>query len=59
MNTNLMILNPNQLGFHPGDSTINQLLSLVHIIFATFDCNPPLDARSVYLDVSNAFDRVA
>ena len=23
-----------------------------------FDCNPPLDVRSVYLDISKAFDRV-
>ena len=23
-----------------------------------FDCNPPLDVRTVYLDISKAFDRV-
>ena len=42
------LLNPNQSGFHPGDSTINQLISIVHSIFVAFDCNPPLDVRSVY-----------
>ena len=52
------LLNPNQSGFRPGDSTINQLLSIVNSIFTAFDCNPPLDVRSVYLDISKAFDRV-
>ena len=52
------LLNPNQSGFRPGDSTINQLISITHTIFEAFDCNPPLDVRSVYLDISKAFDRV-
>ena len=52
------LLNPNQSVFHPGDSTINQLLSIVHTISAAFNCNPTLDVRSVFLDISKAFDRV-
>ena len=52
------LLNPNQSGFRPGDSTINQLISITHTIFKAFDCNPPLDVRSVYLDIPKAFDRV-
>ena len=52
------LLNPNQSGFRPGDSTINQLLQITHTIFKALDCNPPLDVRSVYLDISKAFDRV-
>ena len=52
------LLNPNQSGFCPGDSTINQLISITHTIFKAFDCNPPHDVRSVYLDFSKAFDRV-
>ena len=52
------LLNPNQSGFRPGDSTINQLLSITHTIFKALDCNPPLDVRSVYLGISKAFDRV-
>ena len=52
------LLNPNQSGFRPGDSTVNQLISITHTIFEAFDCNPPLDVRSVYLDISKAFDRV-
>ena len=52
------LLNRNQSGFRPGDSTINQLISITHTIFNAFECNPPLDVRSVYLDISKAFDRV-
>ena len=52
------LLNPNQSGFRPGDSTINQLLSITNYIFQAFDCNPPQDVRSVFLDLSKAFDRV-
>ena len=47
------LLNPNQSGFRPNDSTINQLLSIFHAIFSAFDSNPPLDVRPVYLDISN------
>ena len=52
------LLNPNQSGFRPGDSTITQLLSIVHTIFTAFDCNRTLDVRLVFLDISKAFDRV-
>ena len=48
-------LNPNQSGFRPGDSTVTQLISITHTIFKAFDCNPSLDVRSVYLDISKAF----
>ena len=52
------MLNPSPSCFRPGDSTINQLIFIVHSIFVAFDCSPPLDVRSVYLDISKAFDRV-
>ena len=52
------LLNPNQSELRPGDSTVNQLISIMHTIFKAFDCNPSLDVRSVYLDISKAFDRV-
>ena len=52
------LLNPNQSGFRPGDSTINQLLSIIHSIHSAFDCNPTLEVRSVVLDISKAFDKV-
>ena len=53
-----MLLNPNQSGFRPGDSAMNQLLSIIHSVFEAFDCNPTLEVRSVYLDISKAFDRM-
>ena len=49
------LLNPNQSGFHPSDSTVNQLISITHVIFKAFDCNPLLDVRSVYLHISKTF----
>ena len=52
------LLNPNQSGFRPSDSCINQLLAITHEIFEEFDCNPPLEVRSVFLDISKAFDKV-
>ena len=39
------LLNPNQSGFHPSDSCINQLLSITNEISEAFDCNPPLEVR--------------
>ena len=52
------LLNPNQSGFRPSDSCINQLIAITHEIFEAFDCNPTLEVRSVFLDISKAFDRV-
>ena len=52
------LLCEHQSGFRPSDSCEYQLLSIVHDIYASFDCSPPLDARGIYLDISNAFDRV-
>ena len=52
------LLNPNQSGFRPSDSCINQLLAITYEIFEAFDCNPPLEVRSVFLDISKAFDKV-
>jgi len=52
------LLNSNQSGFRPSDSCINQLLAITHEIFEAFDCNPTLEVRSVFLDISKAFDKV-
>ena len=52
------LLNPNQSGFRPDDSCVYQLLSITHEIFKNFDCNPPLEVRAVFLDISKAFDKV-
>ena len=50
--------NPNRSGFRPSDSCINQLRTITHEIFEAFDCNPPLEVRSVFLDISKAFAKV-
>ena len=52
------LLNPNQSGFCPSDLCINQLLAVTNEIFEAFDCNPTLEVRSVFLDISKAFDKV-
>ena len=52
------LLNPNQSGFMPGDSCIHQRLSVINEIYASFDANPSLEVRGVFLDISKAFDRV-
>ena len=46
----------NQSGFKTGDSCVNQLLSLTHEIYKSFDDG--LDVRSVFLDISKALDKV-
>ena len=47
-----------QSGFIPGDSCVAQLLSVMHEIYKSFDCNPPQDIRGTFLDISKAFDKV-
>ena len=49
-------LAPNQSGFKPGDSCINQLLSITHETYSSFDDG--FEVRSVFLDISKAFDKV-
>ena len=49
-------ISPQHSGFKPGDSFINQLLSIARDIYEFFDVR--LEARSVVLDVSKAFDKV-
>ena len=52
------LITKNQSGFTPGDSGTNQLISLIHDIHKAFDDNRCLEVRSVYLDMSKAFDKV-
>ena len=52
------LLAPNQSGFRPNDSCIDQLLSIVHSIYSDFDHNPSLEVRGNFLDISKAFDKV-
>ena len=50
------LISQRQFGFKPGDSCINQLLSITHEIYQSFD--EGLDVRSVFLDISKAFVKV-
>ena len=50
------LITKNQSGFRPNDSVTNQLISLVESIHSAFDINHEI--RSVYLDMSKAFDKV-
>ena len=52
------LLNPYQSGFRPSESCLNQLLAITHEIFQTIGCNPPLQVRSVFLDISKAFGKM-
>ena len=52
------LLNPNQSGFRLSDSCVNQLLAITYEIFEAFDCNPPLEVRSVFLDIWKNCDKV-
>ena len=54
LDNNLITLK--QSGFRLGDSCINQLLSIAHDIFTSFDNG--LEVRGVFLDISKAFDKV-
>ena len=51
---NLISLNQSRL--KPGDSCINQLLSITHEIYKSFDDG--LEVRGIFLDISKAFDKV-
>ena len=44
-------------GFMPGDSCAAQVLSNTHEIYYSFDYNPAVDIRGVFLDISKAFDK--
>ena len=50
------LISANQSGFKPGDSCINQLFSITHEIYKSFDDG--LQVRGAFLDTSKAFDKV-
>ena len=52
------LLTPSQSGFRPGDSTVNQLLSITHRIYSAFEEFPSRETRAIFLDISKAFDEV-
>ena len=52
------LITKHQSGFRPGDSCGNQLLSLINEIHEAFHDKSCLEVRSVFLDMSKAFDKV-
>ena len=50
------LISSSQSSFQPGDSCINELLSITHEIYRSLD--EDLEVRSVFLDISKAFDKV-
>ena len=52
------LLSDAQSGFRPSDSREYELLSIVHNIKKSFDCNPPLEVKGIFLCISKAFDKV-
>ena len=51
------LISPNQSDFEPGDWCTNQLISIVHEIYQSFDDG--FEVRGVFfLDISKAFDKV-
>ena len=50
------LITENQSGFKPGDSRINQLLSITHDIYESLDDG--FEVKGVFLDISKAFDKV-
>ena len=51
------LLIPNQSGIRRFDSDINQVLAITHEIIEAFNWISPLEVRSVFLDISKAFDK--
>ena len=52
------LLSSTYSGFKPNDSCVNQVISIVCIIFSAFDANPLLEVCGVFLDLSETFYRV-
>ena len=50
------LISPNQSGFRPGDSCVNQLLAITHDIYKSFD--EGFEVGGVFLDISKAFYKV-
>ena len=44
------LISPNQSGFEPGDSCINQLLSAIHDIYKSFNCGYEVRGVSWYFE---------
>ena len=47
------LISQNQSGFKQGNSCLNQLISITHEIYQSFD--EELEVRGIFLDISKAF----
>ena len=47
-----------QSGLTPGVLCFPQLLCITYEIYKSSGCNPPVDTRQTFLDISKAFDNV-
>ena len=52
------LFNSCQSDFRANDSCVNQLISITHNKYRTFDANPSIEAQGVSLDLSKTFDKV-
>ena len=52
------LLSPHQSGFIPGDSCVQQFISITHEIYNAFYYDLSLEVRGVFLDISKAFDKI-
>ena len=50
------LISSNQSGFKPGDSCVNQLVSIEHKSYKSFDQG--CEVRGVFIDISKAFDKM-
>ena len=51
------LISQNQSGFKPGDSCINELISITHEIYQSF--RDGLEVRGVFVDISKVFNKVS
>ena len=49
------LITENESGFKPGDASINQLLSIAHDTYKSFDDG--FEVKGVFLNICNAFDK--
>ena len=50
------LISPNQSGLKPGDTSANQLLTITHEIYKSFDKG--FEGKGVFLNISNVSDKV-
>ena len=50
------MISPNQSGFRPGDSCVNELIAITHEIYKSLD--DLLEVRGVFVDILKVFDKV-